>query len=66
MNTLSTQDIIRAVFDIVEKFELDSKQIHDLSNSAQLNHIIDAAQFGRWDQVTLMLYQDGILRKKNA
>lgn len=59
----TTQDIVRATVDIVERYKLDDIQTDGLSNSAQLDNIVRSATYGRWDQVTLMLIQDKIIEK---
>lgn len=43
---------------------LTQNQLEQLTKSSLRADILKAAQFGRWDQVTLMLYQDGILERK--
>lgn len=49
---------------IQTRFALDDAQLSKMLNSEQLDDMIRAMQLGRPDQVTVMLYQDGILARK--
>lgn len=61
---MNTIEICSAILGIQDMFELNYIQQQQLLKSEQLDHILTAAHWMRWDQVTVMLYQDDILERK--
>lgn len=60
------RDSLHAVYSIQQHFSLNDNQMKKLIESPQLQHILEAVHWVRWDQVTVMLYQDDILERKTA
>lgn len=59
------RDSLHAVYSIQQHFGLNDDQMKKLIESPQLHHILEAVHWVRWDQVTVMLYQDDILERKS-
>lgn len=61
---ISAKEAFNYIRLIQSHFALDDEQFTKLLNSDQLDDMLRAVQLNRMDQVTVMLYQDGILVRK--